>query len=150
MAADKRTRQTALQRIMRSHAVSRQEDLVRLLEQQGFQATQASVSRDLRELGLVKLDGRYRRLEDLARVAAARREAPKNELVIDMQPVGANLIVLRTTNGAASTVAVEIDRLRSDDIVGTLAGDDTIFVAVRSRSSQGRALARLAALAPPP
>ncbi len=150
MGAEKRSRQAALRQLIRRHAVSRQEDLVRLLEQRGFHSNQASISRDLRELGLVKLGGRYRPLEDLTRDGAGARGVPRNELITDMQPVGANLIVLKTTNGAASTVAVEIDRLQCDDIVGTLAGDDTIFVAVRSRSSQGRALARLARLAPPP
>ena len=144
---EKRKRQTALLRLVRGRAVANQNEIVRLLRTDGICATQASVSRDVRELGLVKIDGRYL----LARHLTPRRpvhaaEGPLYELITAVEPVGANLVILRTRIGAASTVAVEIDRAASPDIAGTLAGDDTVFVAVRSRTAQGRAVAWLRGL----
>jgi transcriptional regulator of arginine metabolism len=140
---EKRRRQTALLRIVREHSAGSQRELIRLLQKAGFTATQASVSRDLRELGLVKVDGRYRRLPRPGRTDAVGATGPFSELVTSMQPIGAHLILLHTRVGAAPTVAIEIDALHADEIAGTLAGDDTILIAVRSRAAQGRAVARL-------
>lgn len=64
-------------------------------------------------------------------------------LITAVDPVGANLIVIRTRVGAASTVAVGVDGERFTDVIGTIAGDDTLFIAVRSRSGQGRVVAAL-------
>lgn len=141
---EKRHRQAALLRLVRERAVANQRQMVRTLRQLGFAATQASVSRDLRELGLVKVDGVYRALARLGSGRAVAAPAdPLSKLITAVEPVGANLIVVRTRVGAASTVAVELDRRQCPEIAGTIAGDDTIFVAVRSRSAQGRAVALL-------
>ncbi len=145
---EKQHRQAALLRLVRRHAVANQKQLVRALRRLGFAATQASVSRDLRDLGLVKVDGVYRALPRLgAGRAAPPAVDPLSRLITAVEPVGATLIVVRTRVGAASTVAVELDRRQCPDIVGTIAGDDTIFVAVRSRSAQGRGAALLRRLA---
>ena len=143
---DKRRRQAALLRLIRTRVVADQAALVRMLQQRGFSATQASVSRDLRELGMVKAAGRYVPATGIPAAPPPPAEPPQMELIISAQPVGANLIVVRTPPGAASTVAVRLDRSGSPDIVGTLAGDDTIFIAVRSRSHQGAVLAMLKGL----
>jgi transcriptional regulator of arginine metabolism len=146
---DKLRRQAALLRLVRRQVLSSQAEMVRLLREQGFRVTQASVSRDVRELGLVRLNGCYlpvSRLESQRRTPVAPAEI---ELITDIQPVGANLIVVRTPPGAANTVAVGIDQQRWPEVVGTVAGDDTILVVVRSRTAQGRVLARLAAGAAP-
>jgi transcriptional regulator of arginine metabolism len=146
---EQRTRQATLLKLVRQRPVASQEEMVQLLEKRGFHVTQASVSRDVRELGLVRVDGRY--------VPAARvgvdRSAPGaaslyNELIVSAEAVGANLIVVKTPPGAAATVAVELDSRKVPEMAGTVAGDDTIFVAVRSRVAQGRVLAQLKA--PPP
>ena len=133
----KQERQLAIRKLVRERAVANQSELVEQLEKAGIAGTQASVSRDIRELGLIKVNGRYR--------APARRETSAeggtaSELITDLVPVGANLVVIRTAVAAASAVAAELDRLELSDIVGTIAGDDTIFVAVRSRAAQGRAM----------
>ena len=147
---EKRRRQTALLRLLRKQPVANQNEIVQLLTASGILAAQASVSRDVRELGLVKVNGRYVLAAHLApRRPAHTPEAPLSELITMVDPVGANLIIVRTRIGAASTVAVEIDRTASPDIAGTLAGDDTVFVAVRSRSAQGRAVALLRRLTLP-
>ena len=132
----KRERQAALLKLIRRRRLKSQEEIVRMLNSKGFAAGQASVSRDLRELGVVKVGGRYT-LPDRAGPAAAAN-GHGNELIVSAEPVGANLVVIRTVIGAANTIAVGLDRLESSDIVGTVAGDDTIFVAVRSRTGQGR------------
>jgi transcriptional regulator of arginine metabolism len=134
-------RREALRRIITRSPVGRQEDLVRLLGRAGHHATQSSVSRDLRELGVAKLGDRYvlpeestPALDDFAAVAA---------FVRDLKPAGACLTVIRTTAGAAQSVAIVLDRTQWAEIVGTLSGDDTIFVATRGAQAQRRLIARL-------
>ena len=137
-------RQTALLRLVRQQAVSNQGEMVALLKKSGFSVTQASVSRDVRELGLVRVAGRY---VPASRVTTSADpgglSVVVNELINYSEPVGANLVVVGTPPGAANTVAAELDQKRFPQIAGTLAGDDTVFVAVRSRSAQGRVLALL-------
>jgi len=117
---------------------------VALMRREGFRVTQASVSRDIRELGLVKLSGRY---VSAARALAAPAEdtAPEPEfgLILGAEPIGANLVVVKTRIGAASSVAAVLDHDLGKLAAGTIAGDDTVFIAVRSRSDQGRVVAQL-------
>ncbi len=134
-------RREALRRIIRNATVGRQEDLVRLLGRAGHHATQSSISRDLRELGVAKQGDRYvlpddptPALDDFAAVAA---------FVRDLKPAGPCLTVIRTMAGAAQSVAIVLDRAQWPDVVGTLSGDDTIFVATRGARSQRRLIARL-------
>jgi transcriptional regulator of arginine metabolism len=146
---EKRRRQRAILRIVRGHAVSNQEELVALLEKHaGISATQASVSRDVRELGLVKVDGRYVQAQRLASASADGEPNPIHELITGSEPIGANLVIVHTRVGAASAVAAELDARLGEDAAGTIAGDDTIFIAVRSRAVQGRVVASLRALTP--
>lgn len=135
----KRERQTALLKLIRKRRLKSQEEIVRTLNSRGFSATQTSVSRDLRELGVVKAGGRYALPSEAGPAdSTSVIDGHTNELIVSAEPIGANLVVVRTVIGAANTVAVGLDRLDSPDIVGTIAGDDTIFVAARSRISQGR------------
>jgi transcriptional regulator of arginine metabolism len=133
-----------LLRLIRAQAVESQGQIVALMRREGVRVTQASVSRDIREMGLVKLAGRY--------VPAARALAPSPNgaspepavgLITGLEPVGANLVVVKTRIGAASSVAVMLDHDLGSLSAGTVAGDDTVFVAVRSRCDQGRLVAQL-------
>ena len=94
---DKSRRQAALLRLIRSRPVENQEQIVALMLREGFPVTQASVSRDIREMGLVKLAGRYLSAE---RALAARPEGERLELevglITGLEPVGANLVVVKT------------------------------------------------------
>jgi transcriptional regulator of arginine metabolism len=125
--------------------VVRQAELVRLLKERGIRVTQSSVSRDLQQLGITKLDSGYQQLEhpgpemdrDAAMVAA---------LVRDTHTAGGNLTVVKTVEGAAQRVALYLDRSGWLEIVGTVSGDDTIFVATRGGGDQRRLLARLRSL----
>lgn len=136
-------RRNAIVRILREQAVGRQADLVRLLRRAGHEATQSSVSRDLRELGVLKAGDRYILLatdvvepvnDDFGALAGFVRE---------VRPAGASLTVVRTTVGAAQSVAVAVDRAQWPEVVGTISGDDTIFVATAGAREQQRLLQRL-------
>jgi transcriptional regulator of arginine metabolism len=139
--AEASARREALRKIISRSPVGRQQDLVRLLGKAGHPATQSSVSRDLRELGVAKQGDRYVLpdesapvLDDFCTVAA---------FVRDWRPAGPCLTVIRTTAGAAQSVAIVLDRADWPDVVGTLSGDDTIFVATAGSAAQRRLLARL-------
>ncbi|MCS6946932.1 MAG: hypothetical protein NZM12_04890 [Steroidobacteraceae bacterium] len=135
-------RRNAILRILRDRAVRGQEELVRLLEREGHQATQSSISRDLRDLGVSKVAGRYRPPQDDA-PRSARDFATLARFVRDVAPAGPHLTVLKTAAGAAQSVALAIDRAEWPDVVGTLSGDDTIFIATTDARAQSHVIARL-------
>jgi transcriptional regulator of arginine metabolism len=114
---------------------------VRLLGKAGFPATQSSVSRDLRELGVAKRGDRYVLPEESAPVLDDFSTVSR--FVRGIRPAGPNLIVVRTTAGAAQSVAIVLDRADWPEAAGTLSGDDTIFVATANAAAQRRLLARL-------
>lgn len=138
-------RQQAILTILRSRRVGRQSELVRLLKERGIRVTQSSVSRDLRQLGITKLDTGYRQLE-LPAPEHDREAALLAEFVRDVRAAGGNLTVVKTAEGAAQRVALYLDRSGWPEIVGTVSGDDTIFVATRGGGDQRRFIARLRVL----
>jgi transcriptional regulator of arginine metabolism len=139
-------RQHLVAKLLGTHAVANQEQLVALLAEVGVAATQATVSRDLDEIGAVKvrvgggetvyavpeLPKDQRAPDDLLRRAMA-------DFVVEVAH-SANLVVLRTPPGTANLVAAALDRSGRLDVVGTVAGDDTILV-VAAEATTGRALA---------
>ena len=131
---NKDTRQKRILSLIRARPIATQEELKRLLERAGVPATQSSVSRDLEELGVVKHHGHYS-------VPRANGSAARGLLSLDM--AGDILIVARTEPGLASGVAVEIDGAAIPEIVGTLAGEDTIFIAVADRKAQRSAIKKI-------
>jgi transcriptional regulator of arginine metabolism len=134
-------RRETLRRIIHRAPVGRQRDLVRLLGKAGYPATQSSVSRDLRELGVAKQGDRYVLPDDSA---PARDDfGAVAAFVRGIHPAGPCLAVIRTTAGAAQSVAIVLDRADWPDVVGTISGDDTIFVATTGAGAQRRVLARL-------
>jgi len=139
-------RRQAILDILGSGAIARQSELVRQLNAQGIEATQSSVSRDFRELGIVKLDNGYGRVERNA-TSSTSNDIPV-ELVRDIQTAGSSLTVIKTAIGAAQRVALFIDRSEWPEIVGTVSGDDTIFVATRNGHDQNTLLGRLRSTLP--
>lgn len=125
---NKRGRQQKILSLIQAKPIGTQEDLRTLLELTGVTATQSSVSRDLEELGIVKQHGHY----TLPRVNGAT--AARGLLSLDQS--GDSLVVARTLPGLASAVAVEIDAATLAEVVGTIAGEDTIFIAVRDAKAQ--------------
>jgi transcriptional regulator of arginine metabolism len=137
-------RRDALRRIIRSGEVGRQAELVRLLKRAGYAVTQSSVSRDLRDLGVAKVGDRYVLAEDAAAPVADLSVVAA--FVQAVTPAGPNLTVVRTSIGSAQSVALAIDRARWPEVVGTLSGDDTIFIATATPRGQRIVLDRLRSL----
>lgn len=135
-------RRSAIVRILRDGQVRRQEDLVRLLKREGHDVTQSSISRDLRDLGVLKAAGRYVLPPDEIERANGDFGALA-PFVRGLRRAGPSLTVLRTTIGSAQSVAVAIDRAAWPEVAGTISGDDTIFIATANTRSQNALVARL-------
>ena len=119
-----------------------QDELVKVLRKQGFDATQSSVSRDLRELGVAKAGDRYILPAQDAAVAG-NPFAAVAKFVIEIKTAGVSLTVLKTRTGTAQSVAVAIDSSDWPEVVGTLSGDDTIFIATDEPRDQKKLRERL-------
>jgi len=132
----KQLRQEKVSLIVRGKGVRNQESLLDELVQEGVQTTQSTLSRDLSELGVFKADGEYR---------MPHVEPGESSLVdlLDLQWAGDHLLVLKTAPGEASIVALTIDREQLEEVVGTVAGDDTIFVAVRGVQERKKAARKI-------
>lgn len=133
--SDSKSRLQALRRLLGQGTLSTQDELVEKLERQSFKVTQSTVSRDLRKLGAIKAidpDGRttYRLSEESAAPVPVAASSLA-DLIVDIRSNG-SIIVLQTTPGSASLIAAHLDHHRPAGIIGTLAGDDTIFVAPAS------------------
>jgi transcriptional regulator of arginine metabolism len=131
----KAERQAMIRQLIHDGQFHSQSELTLKLVELGINATQASVSRDLDEMGVIKVHGVY---------SLPGRNGRASELgPVSLQPVGSNLIVAKTLSGLASAVTVRIDSSAIPGIVGTIAGDDTIFIAVVDRKTQLSALDRI-------
>jgi transcriptional regulator of arginine metabolism len=133
----KRHRQEHIKRLVSARAIGTQQELAEALAGLGVAATQSSVSRDIVELGLIKVNGAYR---------VPAPSADTGMPAVEFKTAGDNLIVATTEVGQAQPVAITIDRAAIAGIVGTVAGDDTILIAVRDAQAQRAAIARLETL----
>jgi transcriptional regulator of arginine metabolism len=137
-------RRRAIARLLAEHVVNRQAELVELLRAEGYLATQSSVSRDLRDLGAAKLkDGYSLPKPPEGGAVDAESLSVVAEFVRDIRSAGPNLLVVMTAIGAAQRVAVTLDNSGWPEIVGTVSGDDTIFVATVGANEQRRLRGRL-------
>lgn len=136
-------RREAILEILEQQAVARQSDFVQLLQARGLEATQSSVSRDLQELGIAKLDDGYAQMASATQLVDAG--VPEG-FIRDIETAGANLTVIQTATGAAARVALSLDRSNWPEIVGTISGDDTIFVATKTANDQKQLLSKLRSL----
>ncbi len=133
----KERRQRAILTLVSTRPVRSQEELAELLEQQGFETTQATISRDIKELGLAKVpmkDGTSHQFKYVVPSAdvsfTSRLHRLVAELVFSVKS-SVNLIVLRTPPGSAMMLAAAIDEAQWPEIIGTIGGDDTILVIVQ-------------------
>ncbi|HVX16879.1 MAG TPA: arginine repressor [Acidimicrobiales bacterium] len=143
----KTQRQHRVEKLLEQHAVASQAELVELLEGEGVAATQATVSRDLDDLGAIKVRGPGGDSVYAIPELPWERKAPDDHLrrmftewVHEVSASG-NLVVLRTPPGSAHVVASALDRADLPDVLGTVAGDDTLLVVVREHPG-GAAVAR--------
>ena len=128
-------RQGAILRLVQERALSTQEEVAEALRVAGFDAVQTTVSRDIAQLGLVKVRDAKGRLvyalpgaEDLSRLSELT--SALRRWTLSLQPSG-NLVVIQTPSGYASPLCEAIDLAHLPDVAGTIAGDNTIFVAAR-------------------
>jgi transcriptional regulator of arginine metabolism len=134
-------RRNAILRLLRGASVRKQGELVDLLRREGHAVTQSSISRDLRDLGVLKAGGRY--LPPDATQRALDDFGTLRQFVRGVATAGGSLTVLRTTVGAAQSVAIAIDKAEWPEVVGTISGDDTIFIATDTAAAQTAVVARL-------
>jgi transcriptional regulator of arginine metabolism len=146
LKSTKRQRQALILEIVRHKPVSSQFEIVDALAERGVATNQATVSRDLKDLGMVRApdrDGRARYVAPTENPSRTWEEV--SELLsdhvfdVDWNPL---LVVLKTDSGAAHMVGAAVDALREPDIVGTVAGDDTLLVVPRSEAARERLVAQ--------
>ena len=138
MGKQKRFRQGQILKLIGSEAISSQDELRRRLAQMKLRVTQATLSRDIAELKLVKTAEGYRPLEGTGEEGAASLTSlarAVREYLIDVRPAD-NLLVLKTPPGGAQPLAAAVDSERLAGVAGTIGGDDTVLVITPSRSAR--------------
>lgn len=135
----KKDRQEKIAELISSRTVETQEELVRLLLKSGYDVTQATISRDIREMKLTKVPGKsgrscYALLPESENELSEKYVRVLREGMTTMGEADC-ILVVRTIPGMASAVAAALDAMQMEDIVGTIAGDDTIMLAVTSREA---------------
>lgn len=143
----KTRRQTKILELIKKYEIETQEDLSAYLEQEGYQVTQATVSRDIRELKLTKVSLTNGRQKYVALLETNEDLSKKYERIfrdgfISMD-IAQNILVIKTVSGMAMAVAAALDALQLYEVVGTIAGDDTIMCAARSTEDAIAAIDKL-------
>jgi transcriptional regulator of arginine metabolism len=145
----KRARQQAIADVVRDRRPRTQRELVAALQDKGFRVTQATVSRDITEMGLVKVRVAGAQVYALPSAEAAvelegeqRLRQLLSDLPVDVRHSG-SMLVIRAVPGAAHAIAAALDRARWPDVLGTIAGDDTLFVACADERALFRVRKRL-------
>jgi transcriptional regulator of arginine metabolism len=142
----KSKRQQKILELIENYNINTQEELISRLNDAGYVATQATISRDIRELKLVKAmmaDGMYKYVHPTKRDAPAPRfNSALGESVVRIDSAG-NMIVLRTYPGMAQAVASAVDAMNMHSILGCVAGDDTIIIVSRDEQSSAEISAKL-------
>ena len=147
----RKDRLALIRKIVEDTGIKRQSDLVDMLSKRGIKVTQATISRDINALGLTKLrdesgSSKYSKpeLEDIT-IRLSKLKKRMNDSYISGEPVG-NRIVLHTTPGNAQSIAAAIDAVGFEGIAGTIAGDDTILIIVRSQENAVKLMRRITGL----
>ncbi len=143
----KTKRQTKMLELIKKHNIETQEELSDFLQKEGYQVTQATVSRDIRELKLTKVamsNGRqkYAALTEANEDLSEKYTRVFRDAFVSMD-MAQNILVIKTVSGMAMAVAAAIDAMHLHEIVGCIAGDDTIMCAVRSVDDTIAVMSRL-------
>ena len=148
----KQLRQRAIRDLVDQRPIRTQQELASALRERGFRTTQATISRDVAELGLIKATregaNTYAlppRLVEAETSGEDRLRKLMGDLPIEVREAGL-LLVIKTLPGSAHPIAAALDRARGSEVAGSIAGDDTVFVACPDRASLKRAKRRLLAL----
>jgi transcriptional regulator of arginine metabolism len=146
MPAHKRFRQGQILKVLATEPVASQDELRRQLIHLGLRVTQATLSRDLRELRLVKTTAGYKPLSEAANEdspAVSRLARAVNSFLLDIRPAQ-NMLVLKTPPGGAQPLAAAVDSERWKEVAGTLAGDDTVLIITPSPKARATVQKRVA------
>ena len=145
----KNKRQNKILELISEREIGTQEELAALLKEAGFRVTQATISRDIRELRITKMPiekGRQRYVsiqrDDPTDTDRERYKRILKDAIVSMD-TAQNILVVRTNAGMAMAVGAAIDGIRFSSIVGSLAGDDTVFLAVKSKEEAEMILRRI-------
>ena len=138
---DQIQRRAAIRDLLVKGPAETQASLVSELQRLGHEATQSSVSRDLREIGAIKTSKGYELPS--SNESADQQVAAVSDLLRSLTPAGSNLLVIRTGVGAAQRVGLSLVRSGWPGMVGTFAGDDTVFVATESAHAQKYLITRI-------
>ena len=135
----KKKRLKKILELIKQYDVENQEVLLKLLQKEGFRVTQATISRDIKELDLVKVASGYGSYKYIEREKQSGKSNDKyisifRESVIGIDYAG-NLVVIKSHNGMANAACTAVDAMHLNDVLGTIAGDDTIFVACKSEQA---------------
>ena len=152
MEVMKQLRHRAIRDLLAQRAIRTQQDLAAALRERGYRTTQATISRDVAELGLIKVtrDGTQAyalppRLIEAETSGEDRLRKLLQDLPVELKPAGL-LLVLRTVPGSAHAIAASLDRCRWSEVIGSIAGDDTLFLAFADRVALQRVRQRLTRL----
>jgi transcriptional regulator of arginine metabolism len=141
---NKSLRQRAVLDVVRQGSITSQEDLQRALRKRGFKVTQATLSRDIRDLGLVKTSAGYAlpQGEDAGMLALPPVKRLVREFVLDAR-AAQNLLVVKTIIGSAQPVAAALDEQDWEEVVGTIAGDDAILIVCPDKEAAKKVAERI-------
>lgn len=128
-------RQAQIQKIIRDREIHTQEELAEALASQGIEATQVTLSRDIHELGIIKTPEGYREPGSIAAADTGDNLGRVLQEFLRDVEVAQNIVVLKTNPGGAAAVALALDAESWPELVGTVAGDDTIFAAARGAAA---------------
>lgn len=140
----KKNRQMKILEIISKYEVETQDDLIDLLKKEDYYVTQATISRDIRELDLIKVttpSGKYKYTVGSHPAHETQKKSHIGNAVLSAIrsiDYGQNIIVVKTLPGMSDAVAIEIDRIQVSEILGCISGDDTVFVAIRDTDSARR------------
>jgi transcriptional regulator of arginine metabolism len=148
MISKKKVRQARILEIISRRRVKNQENLSALLREEGAEVAQTTISRDIRELGLVKIRGCYQAAAGTP-AASSSSDTLKSAFAqfVTRTDIAGNIVVVRTSPGNAHSVCVALDAAGWPEVVGTIAGDDTIFVLARNPDECGELLKQVRELA---
>ena len=137
---EKAKRHKFLVKVLHEQNFSSQDEVAAAMEKAGFIVTQSSISRDFRELGVIKIGGRYL---PSAELKGDPESSALQRMILSIDTAGPNILVVKTKSGCANAVAEQIDITEMSGVVGTVAGDNTFFVATKNKAVQSRVVTAL-------
>ncbi len=149
----KEARQKAIISLIENNDIATQEELCELLEKEGYRATQATVSRDIRELGLSKMPSdkaglKYVRIPSHSGAMEEKYSRVLRDAFVAMDKAQ-SILVLRTVSGMAMAVGAAIDAMHLEEVSGCIAGDDTVMLAIRDADSVDTLMAKIRGIVNP-